>query len=89
MCSITFNINVNKAYLHSICRQQRPDQPANMDSLIKVYLHVVRLFKQCKFDQSADAILYRSDGAAVHVKTESLLFEYEDKYSNGAAQIRK
>ena len=32
------------------------DQPANMDSPIKVYLHVVRPFKQCKVDQSEDAI---------------------------------
>ena len=66
-----------------------PDQPANMGSLIKVCLHVVLLFKQYKVDQSADAILYRSDNADVHVKTETFLLEYEDKFSNGAAQIRK
>ena len=54
-----------------------------MDSLIKVYLHVVRLFRQCKVDQSADT----TDDAGVHVKTESLLFEYEDKFPNGATQI--
>ena len=66
-----------------------PDQPANMDSLIKVYLHIVQLFKQCKVDQSANAILYRSDNADVHVKTETFLLVYEDKFSNGAAQIRK
>ena len=36
-----------------------PDQPANMGSPINVYLRVVRLFKQCKVHQSADAILYR------------------------------
>ena len=50
---------------------------ANLGSPIKVYLHVVRLFKQCKVAQSADAILYRSDNAGVPVKTEPLLFEYE------------
>ena len=66
-----------------------PDQPANMGSPIKAYLHVVRPFKQCKVDQSADAILYRSDNANVHGKTEPLLFEYDNKFSNGAAQIRK
>ena len=55
-----------------------PDQPANMGSPIKVYLHVVQLFKQCKVDQSADAILYRSDNAGVHVKTEPLMFEYDE-----------
>ena len=74
------------ATLRSACQY---GQTASMDRLIKVYLHVVRLFKQCKDDQSADAILYRSDDADVHVKTEPLLFEYEDKYSNGVAQIRK
>ena len=62
-----------------------PDQPANMGSPIKVYLHVVWSFKQCKVDQSADTILHRSDNAGVHVKTEPLLFEYDDKFSNGAA----
>ena len=60
-----------------------------MGSQIKVYLNVVRLLKQCKVDQSADAILHWSDNAGVHVKTEPLLFEYNDKFSNGAAQIRK
>ena len=66
-----------------------PDQPANMVSLIKVCPHVVQLFKHCKVDQSADAILYRSDNADGHVKTETFLLEYEDKFSDGAAQIRK
>ena len=60
-----------------------PDQPANMISLIKVCLHVVQLFKQFKVDQSADAILYQSDTADVHEKTEPLLFKYEDTFSNG------
>ena len=58
-----------------------------MDSLIKVYLHVVRLFKQRIVDQSADTILHRSDDAGVHMKTEPLLFEYEDKFPNGVTQI--
>ena len=64
-----------------------PDQTANMGSLIKVCLHVVQLFKQCKVDQSVDAILYMSDNADVHVKTETLLLEYEDKFSNRAARV--
>ena len=63
-----------------------PDQPANIGNPIKAYL---RPFKQCKVDQSADATLYRLDNAGVHVKTEPLLFEYDDKFSNGAAQIKK
>ena len=66
-----------------------PDQPANMGSLIKVYLHVVRRFKQCKVVQSADAILYWSNNAGVHVKTEPLMFEYDDKFSNWTTQIIK
>ena len=66
-----------------------PDQPANIGSLIKVCLHIVQLFKQCKVDQSADAILYLSDNADVHIKTEIFLLQYEDKFSNGAAQVRK
>ena len=57
-----------------------PDQPSDMGSRIKTYLHVLRLFKQCKVDQSADAILYLSDNAGVHIKTEPLLFEYDDKF---------
>ena len=51
-----------------------PGQPTNinMGSLFKVYLHdVVRLFKWCKVDQSADAILYQSDNAEVHVEIET------------------
>ena len=62
-----------------------PDQPANMGSPTKVYLHAVWQFKQCKVDQSADAILYRSDNTGVHVKTEPLMFKYDDIFSNGAA----
>ena len=59
-----------------------PDQSANMDSLIKAYLHVVRLIKKCKVNQSADVVLYRSDNADVHVKTIPL-FKNADKFSNG------
>ena len=57
---------------------------------IKVYLYVVWPSKQCKVGQSADPILYRSDNAGVHVKIEPLLFEYDDKFSNGQLRfIRK
>ena len=45
-----------------------PDQHANMGSPIKVNLHIVRLFKQCKVHQSADAILYWSDNAVCMLK---------------------
>ena len=63
-----------------------PDQPANMGSPIKVYRHAVRLFEQCKVDQTADAIPYRSNNAGVHVKTEPLMFEYFEKFSNWTTQ---
>ena len=79
---------MQKADIFQACAGSNgPDQPTNKGSPIKVYLHEV--FKQCKGDQSAVAILYRSDNAGVHVKTEPLLFDYDDKFSNGADQIRK
>ena len=49
-----------------------PDQPTNMDSPIKVNLHVF----QCKVDQSAGAIY-----------TGQIMRVYDDKFSNGAAQV--
>ena len=60
-----------------------PYQPANMHSLINVYQHAVRLFKQCKGDQSADAILYWLDNADVHVKTELLLSNMMTNFQMG------
>ena len=49
-----------------------------------IYMYtVIRPFKQCKVDQSVEAILYQSDNAGVHVKTEHLLFEYADKFQMG------
>ena len=57
-------VGIFQAYASS----KGPDQPANMGCLIKVYLHVVWLFKQCEVDQSADAILYGSDNAGVAVQ---------------------
>ena len=52
-----------------------------MGSPIKVCLHEVQLFEQCKVDQSVDAIQYRSSNVGMHVKTKPSLFECDDKFS--------
>ena len=91
MFSIT-NIHIQKpGIFQAYAGSKGPDQPENIQWTVwsKYYLHVVRFFKQCKIDQSADATLYQPVNVDMHVETEALLFEYENKISNGTDQIRK
>ena len=79
-------IHVQKAGIfQAYAGDNGPDQPANRDSLNNVYLHVVRLFKLCKVDQSEDAIPYQSNNADVRVKTEPFFLEQKNKFKWGSS----
>ena len=59
-----------------------------MDSLTNVYLHVVWLFNSVKLI-SLQAQYYTGQIMRMCMLKLNLLFEYDDKFSNGRAQIRK